>query len=285
MGALLEETARGLAAAGIEEPRREARQLARVVLGDASSAVYDRTRAMAPAEAATLRAAAARRAGHEPLARIVGRKEFWSLSFDLNEATLVPRPDSETLVEAALASLPDRMGAYRLLDLGTGSGCLLLALLSERPAARGIGVDRSVTALQQAAANARGLDSSARAAFVASDWGMALSGSFDLIVSNPPYVEQATLAKLAPEVALHDPVLALDGGPDGLAAYRALIPQAASLLAPGGALVLEIGQGQCESVAALLAASGLVDPAVSHDLAGIARALCVRKVRQDCNSL
>ncbi len=284
LGTLLDDTARRLAAAGIEEPRREARALAKAVFADAPSALYDRSRLIGLDRAATLRAAAARRARREPLARILGCKEFWSLSFALSKETLVPRPDSETLVEAALALLPEEGRAYRLLDFGTGSGCLLLAILSERPAAFGIGVDRSTGAVRQAAANARALALAPRATFLVADWGAALSSSFDLIVSNPPYVESEVLSELAPEVARHDPVLALDGGSDGLTAYRAVVPQAAALLAPGGSLVLEIGQGQCESVAGLLGASGLVELEVNHDLSGIARTLSASRPLQDCNS-
>ncbi len=277
LGELLDEASRTLAAAGLEQPRREARALLSALLPEGGAALYDRSRPVAPGLLAAIREAAMRRAAREPLARIVGRREFWSLDFGLNAATLVPRPDSETLVEVALAGCPDLRAPLRVLDLGTGSGCLLLALLSERPQAWGLGVDRSEAALGQARTNAAALGLADRSAFLLSDWGSALSGGFDLVVSNPPYIEQSDLAALEPEVAEHDPLLALDGGPDGLAAYRALAAQLDRLLAPGGLAVLEVGEGQAEAVAGLLAAAGLDGATFHADLSGRTRALCVRR--------
>ncbi len=243
------------------------------------AALYDRNRPVSTALAGALRAATARRASREPLARILGSREFWSLDFGLSPDTLEPRPDSETLVAAALAALQERDGRYRILDLGTGSGCLLLSILSERQSAWGLGIDRAEGALRQAARNAAALGLAQRAQFLLSDWGAAVRGSFDLIVSNPPYIERATLAVLQPEVALHDPRLALDGGVDGLQAYRCLVPQAAGLLAPGGCLSLEFGQGQQESVRRIVEQAGLEDCSLHADLSGMPRALCARRSR------
>ena len=189
-----------LRAAGLDDPRAEARALLR--------AVPEHRHEKALAE----------RAAHKPLARIVGHREFWSLDFQLNEATLDPRPDSETLVEAVVQELADRGRPWRLLDLGTGSGCLLLALLSELPAGWGVGVDLAPRAAWQARANAVALELAGRCAFLAGDWGASLAGGFDVVLSNPPYIASAVLPTLAPEVRQHDPALALDGGADGLAA-------------------------------------------------------------------
>lgn len=223
--------------------------------------------------AALSRAVARRRAG-EPVARIVGAWEFWGLPFALAPDTLVPRADTETLVEAALARLPERTGAATILDLGTGSGCILVALLSERRQAFGIGLDRSEAALVQARANARANGVGDRTAFVRADWSAGLAGRFDLIVSNPPYIPAATIATLAPEVRCHDPLAALDGGPDGLDAYRRILTRVAAepvQLAPGGALLFEVGYDQAEAVLALGRARGFAPAGVTHDLTGHAR--------------
>ena len=223
-----------------------------------------------------------RRLDGEPVARILGTREFWGLPLKLSAATLVPRPDTETVVELALEMLraaprPDH--PPRIADIGTGSGAILLALLSELPDARGIGTDISEQALQTAHSNAAGLGLAGRAGFVACDYAAALSGPFDLIVSNPPYVRSGEIAGLAAEVRDHDPRAALDGGADGLDAYRALIPQAARLLAPGGVLVVEAGQGQSGEIDGLMAATGLMVPAPAKaDLAGIRRAVAGRKL-------
>lgn len=272
--AFLDRATAALAAAGIEQSRQEARWLADALLGGRR---LDPGRALTAEELTALEAALARRTAREPLDRILGEREFWSLPFRLSAATLSPRPDSETLVEEALARLPDRAAPWRLLDLGTGSGCLLLALLSELPAARGLGLDLASLAVETARENARRLGLADRATFREGDWGRAESGPFDLIVSNPPYIEQGHLPDLEPEVRDFDPPLALDGGPDGLAAYRALLPQARRLLAPGGLLVLELGQGQAEAVGALAQGQGFTHICLRRDLSGIARALSARQ--------
>ncbi|GJD47666.1 Release factor glutamine methyltransferase [Methylobacterium crusticola] len=224
----------------------------------------------------------ARRCAGEPVARIAGAWEFWGLPFRLCPATLVPRPDTETLVEAALALA--RPGPLRLLDLGTGSGCLLVALLSEWPRATGLGIDRSPAALATARANAARNGVAARAAFAAGDWGAALAGGrYDVVVANPPYIATARIDDLAEEVRAHDPHLALDGGPDGLAAYRVILAQAAGgpdgpgLLAPEGRLLVEIGYDQEDALRALAPAAGLRVEAVRRDLAGHPRVVAMAR--------
>lgn len=212
-----------------------------------------------------------RRVAGEPVAYIIGRREFWSLDLQVTDAVLIPRPDSETLIAAALhaCKTPPR----RILDLGTGSGALLLAALSEWPEATGVGIDVSPAALAVAAGNAERLGLSARTAFRLGNWGEGLTERFDLILSNPPYVEDN--ADLSPEVRDHEPASALFAGPDGLDDYRRLIPQLPGLLAPGGVAILEIGSTQAAAVLALGAADGLHGQ-VQRDLAGLDRALVLR---------
>lgn len=270
-----------LAAAGVPEPRLEARVMAAAAFRLSREALIARDGDLAPAGGvARLTSLVARRIAGEPAARILGRQEFWSLEFGLGPETLIPRADSETVVEAALAGLEesgaDRAVPLRLLDFGTGTGCLLLALLSELPAAQGLGVDASDGALAVAAANAERLGFAARASFRLGDWGKGLAGPFDLIVSNPPYIRDGEIAGLAVEVARFEPRRALAGGADGLDCYRALAPDVARLLAPGGLAVLEIGQGQADDVTAIMASAGLRPAGRRADLAGIARALAFR---------
>ena len=266
-------------AAGIDTPELDARVLVGHALSlphVALAAAADRP--LAPHEAQHLADAAARRLAHEPVARIVGSREFWGLPLRLGPATLVPRPETETLVEAALAAIDAEGGRRRslhMLDIGTGSGALLLALLSELPHAFGIGTDIDPGALEVARINAGELGLAARVAFIACDFAAGVRGPFDLIVANPPYVASGDIATLAPEVRDHDPHLALDGGPDGLDAYRAIAMQTARLLR-GGHLVLEVGAGQAAAVGDLLATAGFVVSPPWPDLAGIARAVCAR---------
>lgn len=272
-----------LRAHAVDSAELDARLLAGAALGlDLTAMVTAAARPLAAAEAARLEDMARRRLAGEPVARILGRKEFWGLPLQLSAATLVPRPDTETVVELALEMLratgePERR--WRIADIGTGSGAILLALLSEWPEATGVGTDLSASALQTARSNAVRLRLAARAAFVACDLAAALSGPFDLVVSNPPYVRSADIANLAIEVRAHDPHRALDGGADGLDAYRALIPQAPRLLAPGGVLVVEVGHGQSHYVEQLMKAAGLMrENAPKADLAGIPRAVAGRKL-------
>jgi release factor glutamine methyltransferase len=211
----------------------------------------------------------------EPLALILGRREFWSLDFAVSPATLIPRPESETLIEAALAAFANRAPPQRVLDLGTGTGCLLLAVLSEFSASFGIGVDRSAAAASLAARNAASLGMAGRAAFLCGDWASALAGRFDLVLCNPPYIASGQLGELMPEVSRYEPLSALDGGPDGYCAYRRLIPGLHRLLTPDGAALLELGAGQADTVAGLTREAGFA-PAVRRDLSGIDRVLVLQ---------
>jgi release factor glutamine methyltransferase len=197
-----------------------------------------------------------RRLAGEPVSRIVGVREFYGRSFRIDASTLDPRPDTETLVEAALG-LVDRGSPLKILDLGTGSGCILVTLLAELPKASGVGVDAGQAALEQARANADALGVGGRASFIASDWLEALEGSFDLVVANPPYLSPADMAALSPEVRDHDPRSALDGGPDGLSAYRSIVPGLRKALRPGGFALFEVGPDQAQAVLRLLAEAGL----------------------------
>ncbi|MBV8746074.1 MAG: peptide chain release factor N(5)-glutamine methyltransferase [Xanthobacteraceae bacterium] len=262
--------------AGLESPELDARILVGFALGlDHAGLTVAAERSITSGEAQVIAALGRRRLARESVAVIVGHKEFWGLRFQVGPATLVPRPDSETLVEAALQALDaqkQRRSPIHIADLGTGSGCLLLALLSELPNARGIGIDISNSALEIARQNARALRLAYRALFVRGNFTDALDGDFDLVVANPPYVATAALADLAPEVG-HEPRAALDGGPDGLSAYRAIAADSARVLRPDGVLVLELGIGQAGPVAALLSAAGLVPEEPQTDLAGMPRAI------------
>ena len=274
VGAFLCQAGQVLRAAAIEAPRQEARLLLAHALGCRQEDLLRDPRAPVPPEAqARFRAALGARSRHAPIAHLLGHAGFWTLDLLSTPATLIPRADTETLVEAALEVLPDRAAVSRVLDLGTGTGALLLACLEEYPGAFGVGVDRSPEAAALARANASRNGLSGRAAILAGDWAAALEGRFDLILSNPPYIESAAIAGLMPEVALHEPALALDGGPDGLDAYRVLAAELPRLLAPGGRAVLELGQGQQPAVEALMRASGLRPAGCRADLGGVSRAL------------
>jgi release factor glutamine methyltransferase len=263
-----------LAAGGIASARTEAWLLLGAVTGrERPQLIADTLERLARAEEAELELLVRRRLAREPIAYILGEKEFWSLPFKVGPAVLIPRPESETVIEAALAALPERQAALRILDLGTGSGCLLLALLSELPNATGLGVDVSAAALEIAEANAHRLGLAGRARFEKRTWGAGLDRRFDLVVSNPPYVSEADRAKLQPEIRDFEPQEALFAGPDGLEAYRALAPECARLLRPAGFLVLEIGQGQGDPVARILDRHDLVVTGRYRDLAGIERCL------------
>jgi release factor glutamine methyltransferase len=263
--------------AGLDSPELDARLLTGHALGlDHTGLTIEASRPITDDEAHAIDVLAARRLAREPVARILGHKEFWGLPLRLSPATLVPRPETETVVEAALAAVDSggpRQRPLRIADLGTGSGALLVALLTELPNARGIATDVSVEALQTARDNARRLELGCRASFAACDFGAALSGPFDVIVSNPPYVMSGDIAGLAPEVH-RDPRRALDGGPDGLDYYRTIAGQMDGLLKPGGHLVVELGFGQEVQVTTIFRMAGLVPRPAHTDLAGIPRALC-----------
>lgn len=258
-----------LAASGIEAASFEARLLlAEAMALSQADLLREPERVIDPAR---FRSMLERRAAREPLAYVVGWQEFWSLRLAVSPATLIPRADSETLIEAALAARP--AGVTRILDLGTGTGCLLLAAITEYPAAFGVGVDRGAAAAALAAANARALGLADRASMVCGDWAEAVAARFDLVLSNPPYIAWAEIAGLMPEVSQFEPGAALDGGPDGLEAYRAICSALPRLLRPGGIAVLELGAGQREAVAAL--AGGIGQVSWRCDLAGIERALVI----------
>jgi len=271
---LAEATAR-LAAAGVAEPRLDARLLVGAALGLGREAMLaDPDRAVGEDERAAVEALLARRAAREPVSRILGKREFWSLDFTVTPATLDPRPDSETVIEAALAAFPDRNAALSVLDLGTGTGCLLLAVLSEYPHAHGIGIDVSSDAVDVASANARRLGFDGRARFFVDDWACNLSDRVDCILANPPYICSHDLAGLAPEVR-YDPQAALDGGPDGLSGIAAVLDAALRLLKPGGYAFVEIGVGQDESVRRMAAEKGLGIAGIRADIGGIPRVVAL----------
>jgi release factor glutamine methyltransferase len=265
---------RKLTEAGLEEAGLDARLLTTEALGIAAlDLVLGAEQKIGQEGADRLSAMTARRLSREPVARILGLRGFWGLPFRLSPETLVPRPDTETVIETALAGLADRNAPLRILDLGTGSGCLLIALLHELPAAWGVGLDRSPAALATARDNALLNGVGDRAAFAASYWAEAIDARFDIVVSNPPYIPAADIDALDPEVAQHDPRAALDGGPDGLSAYRAILSEAYQLLAAPGRLIVEIGYDQADAVASLAMNAGFPPPELIRDLGGNPRVL------------
>jgi release factor glutamine methyltransferase len=278
LGSTLGGVAVALAAAGFDEPRRRARRLVAAALGLSPAQVFvELDRMITAADSARIVEWLSRMQAHEPLSRMLGTREFWGLEFELSADAFDPRPETETIVEAIVARLDDRGRPYRFLDLGTGSGCLLLALLSEFPAACGIGVDLALGAAATSRRNAARLGLTERARFVVGDWASAICGKFDAVVTNPPYIASSDIADLPPEVRDFDPLRALDGGADGLAAYRAIAANLPRLLSLGGIFAAEIGAGQDESVAALLSTAGLVIDEILPDLAGIARCVVARR--------
>jgi release factor glutamine methyltransferase len=254
---------------------------ARLLIGQAlhlgrAQLITQSDRLLEAREINVISALAARRLKHEPVARILGRKEFWSLELQVTPAVLVPRPETETLIESALDAVTARGlrgEKLRMLDIGTGSGALLLALLSELPNATGVGTDISVEALEVARANAERHGLNARCAFVACNLANGVAGPFDFILSNPPYIAGGDIASLPPEVRDYDPRLALDGGNDGLDFYRAIAVDALRLLVPDGRVIVELRAGQEASVNALFTKAGLAVGTSRKDLAGTPRAL------------
>ncbi len=282
IGKALDDAAWRLKAAGVVSSRLDARLLLAEAAGlDAASVFCHPERSLRADELSRFEGFLVRREAREPLARILGRREFWSLSFVVNEATLVPRPDSETVLEAALSGVTDRKAPYRLLDLGTGTGCLLLALLFELPRATGLGSDISEAALAIAKENAARLGFEGRAQFTQADWTDGLEGSFDIVVSNPPYISERDMDSLMPDVARFEPHNALSPGPEGLEAYRQIIPRLPGLLNPGGLVCFEVGQGQAKDVAQILEECGFQVAGVKSDLAGIER--CVSAFWRPCD--
>jgi release factor glutamine methyltransferase len=277
LGLLLAEAAATLTRAGFEEPRRGARRLVSSALDLTPVELLGHPeRVLDEHQIDLVRLTLSRMIGREPLSRIFGRREFWGLNFALSADTLDPRPETETVVEAVLRRIPDRGAPLRFLDLGTGTGCILLALLSEFPAALGFGVDTAPGAAMMARINAAALGLADRAHFLAANWTAAVSSEFDVIVSNPPYIARSGLADLPQEVVRYDPCGALDGGPDGLGAYRSLGAELPRLLAPGGFFACEVGLHQAPAVAEILRGFGLVINGCDRDLAGVARCVVAR---------
>lgn len=262
-----------LGAGGIDDAARDAKLLAQHVLGCDSLGLSLSENQSLPSEARTqLDAAIARRLAGEPVARILGKKEFYGLEFALNATTLVPRPETELLVDAGIEALKAHEAPV-FLDLGTGSGCIAISLLCHLPQARAVATDISAEALEQAAANAATHGVQDRITFRQGEWFEPLDANlrYDMILSNPPYIRAADIAGLAPEVRIFDPVLALDGGEDGLDPYRVLVKGAADRLTPQGTVAVEHGQGQAEAVAQLFGQAGFGRIDHLRDLAGIER--------------
>ena len=281
LGGALQAAAGRLKAAGVEQPRREARLLVALSAGVAPEIVIGWPERALPDDAVVrLAALVARRCAGEPFSRMTGTREFWSMPFRLGSDTLDPRPDTETLVEAVLEAVPDRRRPLRILDLGTGSGCILLALLKEYPTALGVGLDVAAGACAVAAANAAALGLAPRAAFAVSDWAAAVGGRFDVVVSNPPYIPADEIAALDVAVRQFDPHRALAGGADGLSAYRAILADLPRLLSPGGVAVFEVGAGQARDVRELCRDAALADVGSKRDLAGIERCVLMQSTEK-----
>lgn len=279
VGALQRAAAARLESVGIDSAHLDARVLMAFALGrDAGWLIGHRDELLSVEAQSRFEALVARRAAREPLAYITGEREFWSLPFRVSPATLIPRPDTETLVEAALAALPDRDGAAHILDLGTGSGCIVLALLHERPAAHGIGIDVAPQALDLARTNAASLGLAGRVDFRAGSWFEALAPGekFDAIVTNPPYITVAEMSELAPEISGHEPSGALAAGADGLDAYRQIFAGLAGRLRTGGFFAGEIGHLQGSAAAQLARAHGLEEVRILDDRAGRERVVTGR---------
>lgn len=271
---------RRLEAAGVDSPVLDARMLIEAGAGVSRlEIVTDPRRELSAEQVAGVEALAQRRLSREPISHIIGRKAFWTLEFGVTPDVLTPRPDTELLVEVGLEFLPPDKPT-RVLDLGVGSGAVLLTVLSERPLARGLGVDLSEAALLVAQSNAEALALADRADWRQGHWGEGIEGPFDVILSNPPYIASEEIAGLAPEVARHEPRLALDGGADGLDAYRALLPHIKALLGPGGRFALEVGKGQAGAVWALVDQAGLEPLETRPDLGGVDRVVIGRKRAQ-----
>lgn len=277
---LLKSAAARLDQAGVDDARRDARLLMAAAIGRSGEFVFahpdHQPDGAAQAEFAAL---VDRRLKREPVSRIIGVREFWSLPFKLNQATLDPRPDSETLIEAVLERLSDRRRDYRLLDLGTGSGCLMAALLTEYPNATGVAVDASAEAAEMATENFRHLGLADRVETLVGDWGAAAGQIFDVVISNPPYIAEGDIAGLEPEVSQFDPRPALTAGSDGLDAYRALGPALHGYLGAQAIAVVELGAGQFSDVSGLFRAAGLHVEGSKSDLAGRERCIICSRAK------
>lgn len=256
-----------LEAAGLSGPVIDARLLVEAAAGATRvDIVTDPHRVLTPEQEATLQDYVARRERREPVSHILGRKGFWKIMLSVTPEVLTPRPDTETVVEYVLRDFPET-AAWSVLDLGVGSGAIILALLAERPAAKGLGVDVSEEALAVARENAANLGLAGRVALLRGDWAFGLGdATFDLVVSNPPYIARPVIATLEPEVRDHEPHLALDGGDDGLDAYRVLAPEILRVLKPGGRFAVEIGYDQKDAVEALFRKAGAAGVQTIRDL-------------------
>jgi release factor glutamine methyltransferase len=266
--------------AGLDDPVREARLALCAAASLAPAALIAAPEAPLGAAAARLEDFAMRRVSGEPLSKIAGRREFWGLALTISREVLDPRPETETIVEAACALFADRrLDQLRVLDLGVGSGALLCALLHEFSNARGLGVDVSAAAAEIARCNVAACGFAGRAEIRVGSWADGVAGPFDLIVSNPPYIPTADIEGLSTEVRDFDPPLALDGGIDGLAAYRIILPAAARLIAPDGWLLVEAGLAQAGDVLAIAAKAGFLERSTHRDLAGVERVVALRAPR------
>lgn len=270
-----------LEAAGVDNPKLDARLLIAATLHCSRAALISQDdREVTADEMLLVDERINRRVAREPVGRILGEREFWGLPIGLNEATLEPRPDSETLVKMVLDTMHDgyyshvdarHLGAYHVLDLGTGSGCLLLAILSEWPDAFGTGIDRSAKALEQATLNAQALKMGDRVKFKRANWLSGMTGRVDVVVCNPPYICSDVIETLDPEVKLYDPVTALDGGTDGLAPYHQIIPLLPHYINQGGAAFFEVGKGQAREVASIMEGAGFKQVKIKKDMNNIER--------------
>jgi release factor glutamine methyltransferase len=272
--ALLGAAALRLSIAGVDSPRLDARLLLAHAMKTRPDTLVGSVD-VPPDVLADFEAMLARRSLREPLAYITGTKEFWSLEFDVGPGALIPRPETETLIDAMLERFPDKSAPLDVLDLGTGSGCLMIAALSEYPNARGVGVDASEGALGWARRNVEKLGMKERCQLDLANWAQVPAASADVILSNPPYIQAGDIPTLAPEVRKFEPVSALDGGEDGLDAYRSLAGLLGRILRPAGLAFLEIGQGQADQIPGILAAEGLKTQEIVPDLAGIGRCVVV----------
>jgi release factor glutamine methyltransferase len=267
-----------LKAAGVDSPVLDARLLLEAAAGATRTEIItDPYRALTADQAATLDGYLERRSTREPVGRILGRQGFWRIMLRVTPDVLSPRPDTETVVDTALKAFGEHE-AFDMADLGVGSGAILLAVLAERPRARGLGTDVSDEALAVARENAANLDLNGRATFLRTSWASGLGDdAFDLVVANPPYIPSEVIDTLDAEVREHDPRLALDGGADGLDAYRALAPEVLRVLKPGGVFALEIGFDQAQAVTALLAGAEVEGLRTAVDHSGRDRVVTGRK--------
>jgi release factor glutamine methyltransferase len=274
--AIFTEAARRLSDASVDSPRREVRLLTALAMGKPAESVLAEPSDLSSSEVQCLAALVARRQAREPFAYIAGRKEFWSLEIAVGPGALVPRPETETLIEELCRAFPDRQTELQICDLGTGSGCLLVAALSEFPRGQGLGLERSAEALAWARKNIAAHDLARRARLLLGDWENEPARLFDAILVNPPYIRHRDVMALTPEVARYEPSSALDGGADGLDAYRTLAPLLGRSLKSEGAAFLEIGAGRANETREILEAAGLKVDRIAPDLAGIARCIVAR---------